>query len=141
MKNTTLSDSKCARLQMRALDSIYSGTQWLTAEQLDALRMTPGAHRAGAIGQLQTSEQLFSIRRDGREVFPRYAFGDDLRSLPGMSDVMKTFHRWDAMMIAGWFESTSSFLQGRRPRDLIASDPVLVLQAAQDAVMHLSQYW
>jgi hypothetical protein len=140
MKNITLIDSKRARLQMCALDAIYSGTQWLTAEQLDAARMDPAVHGTGAICQLQISEQLFSIRRDGRYVFPRYAFGNDFRPLPVMSDIMKTFHGWDPMMIAGWLESTSSFLQGRRPRELIASDPILVLQAAKDAVMHLSQY-
>ena len=140
MKNATPNDSKRARLQMRALDAIYSGTQWLTGEQLGAARMDSAVHGAGATGQLQTSEKLFSIRRDGRDVFPRYAFGNDFRPLPVMSDIMKAFHGWGPMMIAGWLESTSSFLQGRRPRELIASDPVWVLQAAQDAVMHLWQY-
>ena len=123
---------------MCALDAIYTGTQWLTAEQLDAARMDPAAHSAGARGQSQISEQLFSIRRNGRYAFPSYAFGDDFRPLPGMSDIMKKFHGWDTMMIAGWFESTSSFLQGRRPRKLIASEPILVVRAAQDAVKHFS---
>lgn len=138
MTSSSPRDSKRARLQARSLDLIWSGTQWLTAEQLAALRMDPAAHKADVKSQLQASEQLFWIRRDGQELFPRYVFSENFTPLPVMRDIMTTLQGWSAVMIAGWFESTSAFLQGRRPRELIESEPALVHRAAQDAVMHLS---
>lgn len=139
MNPTSLSESrKRAKLQQRALDAIMNGTQWLTLEQL-AVTLGLGAHPEATPSQLQIVAECFSIQKDGRDVYPRYAFGDDFRPLPAMAEVMKTFQGWDALRMAGWFESTSSYLQGRRPRELIESDPALVVSAARDVVMHLSQ--
>lgn len=138
MNPTLLSESsKRAKLQQRALNAIINGTQWLPLEQL-AVRSGLGAHPEAKPSQLQIVAECFSIQKDGRDVYPRYAFADDFRPLPAMADVMETFHGWDALRIAGWFESSSSYLQGRRPRELIGSDPALVVGAAKDAVMHLS---
>lgn len=52
-------------------------------------------------------------------VYPRYAFGLDWRSLPAMKDVISTFAAADPMRLTAWFESTSSFLGGRRLREVI----------------------
>lgn len=139
MKNAEPRDTQLARLQKRALDSIHAGTQWLTAQQLDELRTGLDAPGAGLASQWQAGGKLFSIQIDGREVFPRYALGDDLEPLPAIQDVLKVFEGWSARATAGWFESRSSFLAGRRPRELIAADAARVLSAAQDLVMHLSQ--
>ena len=130
--------SKRAKLQQRALDAIINGTQWLPLEQL-AVMSGLGAHPEATPSQRQIVAECFSIQKDGRDLYPRYALGDDFRPLPAMAEVMKTFQGWDAWRMAGWFESTSSYLQGRRPRELIESDPALVVSAAKDAVMHLTQ--
>jgi hypothetical protein len=138
MKFTPFSEiSKSAKLQERAWDSIINGTQWMTLEQL-ALTSGLGAHPEAKPSQRQIVAECFSIQKDGHDLYPRYAFGDDFRPLPAMAEIMKTFQGWDAMRMAGWFESTSSYLQGRRPRELIESDPDLVVSAVKDAVKHLS---
>ncbi len=64
--------------------------------------------------------------------YPRYAFELDWRPLPAMKDVISTFAATDPMRLAAWFESTSSFLGGRRPREVIAEDGSKVLEAVRD---------
>jgi hypothetical protein len=130
-------DMKLAKLQARALERIYSGTPWLTAEQVGTLGKHGTANPAAAAHRWKANGQLFAIRRDGRDMYPRYALGDDFTPLPVVKRVLKTLADYDSLRVAGWFESTSSFLGGKRPRELLASKPEHVVQAAQDAVVQL----
>ena len=135
MTGTTPQGTTRAQLERRAVESIRAGTQWLGAEQLRAWGANAIALRGGQDGQFNTNEQLFWIQIDGQDAFPRYVLGDDLTALPVMRDIMATFRGWHSLRIAAWFESTSSYLQGRRPRELVAIAPLLVLRAAKDAVI------
>ncbi len=130
-------DMKLAKLQARALERIYSGTPWLTAEQIGTLGKHGTANPAAAAHRWKANDQLFAIRRDGRDKYPRYTLGDDFTPLPVVKRVLKTLVNHDPLRLAGWFESTSSFLGGKRPRELIASKPERVVLAAQDAVTQL----
>ena len=130
-------EMKLVKLQARALERIYSGTSWLTADEIGTLGKHGTANPAAAAHRWKSSGQLFAIRRDGRDMYPRYALGDDFTPLAAIKKVLKLLVGFDPLRVAGWFESTSSFLGGRRPRELIASQPERVVQAAQDAVMQL----
>lgn len=130
-------DMKLAKLQARALERIYSGTRWLTADQIGTLGKHGTANPAAAAHRWKANDQLFAIRRDGRDMYPRYALGDDFTPLPVVKRVLKTLVNHDPLRVAGWFESTSSFLGGKRPRQLIAAQPERVVQAAQDTVTQL----
>ena len=130
-------DMKLAKLQARALERIYSGTPWLTAEQVGTLGKHGTANPAAAAHRWKANGQLFAIRRDGRDMYPRYALGDDFTPLPVVKRVLKTLADYDSLRVSGWFESTSSFLGGKRPREMLLSKPERVVQAAQDAVAQL----
>ena len=130
-------DMKLAKLQARALERIYAGTAWLTAEQIGTLGKHGTANLAAAAHRWKVNRQLFAIRREGRDMYPRYALGDDFTPLPVVKRVLKTRVDHDPLRVAAWFESTSSFLGGKRPRELLASKPERVVQAAQDAVAQL----
>ena len=130
-------DMKLAKLQARALERIYSGTPWLTAEQIGTQGKHGTANPAAAAHRWKANDQLFAIRRDGRDMYPRYSLGDDFTPLPVIKRILKTLADHDPLRVAGWFESTSSFLGGKRPRELIASKPERVLLAALDAVAQL----
>ena len=114
-----------------------SGTPWLTAEQIGTLGKQGTANPAAAAHRWKTNNQLFAIRRDGRDMYPRYALGDDFTPLPAVKRLLKTLADYDSLRVAAWFESTSSFLGGKRPRELLASKPERAVQAAQDAVAQL----
>jgi hypothetical protein len=66
-------------------------------------------------------------------MIPRYALGDDLRPLPGLTPVLPLLEGYTGERLASWFESPSSFLGGARPREILATDPSRVLAAARDA--------
>jgi hypothetical protein len=138
--NETLSariDRLRPELHQRAMEWIFSGAQWLTVEQIAELGAHDAIEIALAAKQWKAERRLFSIPLDGSEVFPRYAFGDDLEPLPVIKEVISALDRWDQLTIAAWFESRSWFLQGKLPRELVAKDPEQVLRAAQDVAVQL----
>ncbi len=92
---------------------------------------------AAAAHRWKANNQLFAVRRDGRDMYPRYALGDDFTPLPVVKQVLKAFTGHDPLRVAGWFESTSSFLGGKRPRELVATNPERVIHAARDAAAAL----
>ena len=65
-------------------------------------------------------------------MYPLYAFAHDFTPLPVVSGVMVILHRCSNEALASWFESTSDFLGGSRPRELVRVQPALILAAAKD---------
>lgn len=137
MTNSTPIDETRVKLQARALERIYEGSKWLTGVRISEL----GIHNIGdpvaAARQWKEEGQLISLEIGGQEMYPAYMFGTDSAPLPIIQEIISALHGWDPVAIAGWFESTSSFLSGKRPRELVAKNPSKVLRAAQDAVMQM----
>lgn len=121
------------KLHSRATEAIFSGAKWLTSQQVSSLVHpdTDGRHRE--VARWVAKGELFTVERDGEAVLPRYTLGVDFVPLPVIKEVLTILNGWNSLSVASWFESTSSFLAGRRPRELLASDPALVIEAALDA--------
>ncbi len=121
---------QAAALQAAAQRLIADGCSWITASQL--------AQWAGVspatLDQWKRDKRIFSVMRQGIEVFPEYLFDAQHRSLPAAEATLLLLHEYDGDRLAAWFESTSSFLGGRRPRELLAADPGRVAAAARDAI-------
>jgi hypothetical protein len=130
-------DLKRVALEARALEWVYTGTEWLSAEEVGVLGQHAKANPGAAACRWKRSGQLFAIRRDGRDLYPRYALSDDFKPLPVMRKVLDILRGWDGLRVAGWFESTSSFLGGKRPREVVTLDAQRLLDAAHDSVMQL----
>lgn len=137
MTNSTPIDETRAKLQARALEMIYAGSKWFTGGQISAL----GVHNIGSPGaaarQWKENGQLLSLEMNGQEMYPAYMLGADYSPLPIIQEIISTLHDWNPVAMAGWFESTSSFLAGKRPRELILQNPNQVLSAAEDAVIQM----
>lgn len=129
-------DLKRAKQNANALRAVYAGTQWLTAAdigtQFGELTGKRPANLSAQASRWKTLGEVFAIEHDGKDRYPRYAFGMDWRPLPVLKEVIATFAPNDPMRLAAWFESTSSFLDGRRPREVIAVNGAKVLEAVQD---------
>lgn len=111
-----------ARMDERAHEAVLHGTQWLTAFEVEELV------------QWEAQGLIFAIARDGEHLFPRYALGDDVRPLRVVADILVVLKEYSSEHVASWFESTSKFLGGRRPREIVAKDPQRVLAAARYAI-------
>lgn len=123
-----------ARLQAQAWRQILNGGEWLTAAEVGELAHLGAGNPVATVNRWKKDRKLFAITRDGRDYFPRYALGTDFRPLPAVAAVLKILPWQSGERLAAWFESTSSFLGGKRPREVLASDPTWVARAAQDAV-------
>lgn len=121
------------KLISRATEAVFSGAQWLTSQQVSSLVHPDTDGRQRGFSQWVANGAIFTLEREGEAVLPRYALGIDFMPLPVIKEVLAILNGWNSMSVASWFESTSSFLAGRRPRELLASDPARVIEAALDA--------
>ncbi len=121
-----------ARLQAQAWRQILR--EWLTAAEVGELAHLGAGNPVATVNRWKKDRKIFAITRDGRDYFPRYTLGTDFRPLPAVAAVLKILPWQSGERLAAWFESTSSFLGGKRPREVLASDPTWVARAAQDAV-------
>jgi hypothetical protein len=120
-------DITSVALQAQAHRQITTGGPWVTAQELAILAgLSPSS-----VNRWKATRKILTIQRNGHDYFPLYGLGSDFRPVPAMAQVMAVLP-WPGEQLAAWFESTSSFLGGRRPRELLADDPDLVLRAAQD---------
>jgi hypothetical protein len=127
-------DVQCARLEAQAHRAVLTGTQWLTAQEVAELANLGPGHPVATVNRWKQQRRIFAIRRDGRDYFPRYGLGADFRPLPALERVLKILTHYSNERLAAWFESTSGFLGGQRPREALTTDPDRVIAAAQDAV-------
>jgi len=127
-------DMQSARLQANARRAVFTGSPWLTAAEIGELANLGPANPIGTVSRWKQQGRIFALRRDGRDYFPQYALGADFRPQPAMVDIIGTLHGFSGERLAAWFESTSSFLGGQRPRELLATEPDRVLAAARDAL-------
>lgn len=124
-------DMSRARLEAKAARAIQKSTEWLTAAQIATLANLPIANPIAAVGRWKKQGRIFALRRDGKNYYPRFALGSDYRPVPVVRDVIKVLADYHPELLAGWFDSTSHFLGGRRPRDVIAEEPAKVLAGAR----------
>jgi len=122
--------NQAASLESSAWQLILTGTDWLTPAQL--------AQHADVslalVHQWKSERHIFAIVRRDEELIPAYVLDEHHQPLPGIAATLALLSGYQGNRLAAWFESTSSFLGGRRPRELIRSEPDRVLQAAQDAL-------
>ncbi|WP_294001729.1 hypothetical protein [Sphaerotilus sp.] len=124
-------DPVAQRLKQRAADVILNGTSWLTSREV-GVRADPAAANPHSLTSRWLSQgRVFAIEHRGQKVFPDYAF--DLLGHPvvELREVLKILSGCSALRIASWFESRSSRLDGRKPRELLASQPGVVIDAAR----------
>lgn len=80
---------------------------------------------------------IFAISNESKDLYPGYGLdpGSGHRPLKSLKPILEVFkgHK-ESWGIAHWFASVNSFLGGRRPMDVLNSDPGRVLAAAEDEV-------
>jgi hypothetical protein len=124
-------DQVAQRLRTRAAEAVLSGTEWLTARQVGERANPNAANKHDFANRLLKGRHIFAIQHQGQNRFPAYALDDHGRPLPAIAQVMAVLQGYEPRRLASWFESTSSHLGGRRPREVIQHDPQAVVSAAR----------
>ena len=103
----------------------------LTSKQVAEHAGSTAENKAAMAASWKQQGRIFSVTYRGKQLFPGFQFGPEGRPHPVIADVLRILggeHEWQ---LALWFASRSGLLGGRRPVDLIESEPEAVVQAAQ----------
>ena len=123
-------DPLIEKLQQRAVEQVLSGTTWLTSKEVSE-QTDPAAKNKHALAhRLLSQRRVFAINRRNQNEFPRYQFDPLGQPIDAVARVLEIFQGYTPFRIASWFESTSSELGGRRPREVLADNPSAVVAAA-----------
>ena len=127
-------DVKRAMLEAKALSAVRSGTEWLTAAEVAKYAGLGLANPIATVGRWKQQRRIFALHTGGKDYYPRYALGTDFHPLPVIKDVLAVLPFHDPDLLAAWFDSTSRFLGGKRPRELVANAPDQVLACARHMI-------
>ena len=122
-------------LEKRAIEQVLQGAEWSTAVEIGARRAPGAANSHGTISRWRDAGAVFGIDHGGRKIYPAYVFDASLQPLPAVRKVLEVLKGCEPFRIAAWFESTNAFLGGRRPREVIGTDPDAVVAAAREHAM------
>lgn len=95
-----------------------------------------------ALKKWEADHRIFSIDHDGSRSFPVYAFPSQggASPIPSLRDVLSVLCPMkDGWGVSFWFISPNGWLGGKRPQDLLSTEPSRVISAAYeeaDSVMH-----
>ena len=127
-------DMKRARLEAKAVRAIRHSTEWLTSAEIADLAELGPADPIGTVSRWKQQGRIYALRHGGKDYYPKYALGPDFHPLPVIKEILAVLSGYDPELLAGWFDSTSRFLRGRRPRELVATEPAKVLAAARNMI-------
>jgi hypothetical protein len=130
----TTVDMKRARLEAQAVRAIRQGTGWLTATEIGKLADLGPANPIATVSRWKQQGRVFALRHGGKDYYPRYALGPDFHPLPVIKEILAVLTGYGPELLAGWFDSTSRFLGGKRPRELVATEPAKVLAASRHMI-------
>lgn len=124
-------DPLLLKLQERGVQQVLNGTAWLSSKEVGE-RADPSAKNKHAMAsRLLSQRRAFAIYRRGQYEFPQYQFDPMGQPIDAVSRVLDAFAGYTPFRVASWFESTSSQLGGRRPREVLEDDPSAVVEAAK----------
>nr|WP_318381478.1 hypothetical protein [uncultured Enterobacter sp.] len=122
---------------VKARKAVLDSGDWLSAAELAQLAQLSTTNPSAQPNKWKKNGHIFAIHHNGVDYFPGYGLDRDanFRPLKTMAQVIEVFdgHK-DGWGMAFWFLSANSFLGGKRPQDLLATDPERVIAAAMDEV-------
>lgn len=124
-------DPVVEKLQRRTVKAVLNGASWLTSREVGTRADPNAANKHALASRLLKEGRVFAIERAGRKEFPDYAFDPLGNPLPVVREVLGILDGYSSFRLASWFESKSARLAGRRPREVLATDPDAVIAAAR----------
>lgn len=123
--------------RMRTINEVFAATDWLTAEQLNALQASPPANKSLPASDWKRRGRVFSVNYQNKEYFARYQFDATYQPLPVIRQVLAGFGEVaDAWTLAAWFHFPNRWLErpersGVAPKDALDSAAAVVKAASK----------
>lgn len=132
---------KEAVMLVQARKAVLESGDWLTAAEVAQLAELSTRNPSAQPNKWKKQGQIFAINHGGVDYFPGYGLDRNAGFRPSkvMAKVIEILAKnKDSWGMAYWFRSDNSFLGGKRPQDLLASEPERVIEAAMDEVQEIS---
>lgn len=126
-----------ARMLVDAKSTILRSGDFLPAGEIAKLAGYSDKNPSAQPNKWKKDGAIFAIQHKGVDYFPLYALDPDenYRPYKAIAEILRAFGETKAGWgTAFWFAGLNSFLDDRRPQDLLASHPDLVIAAANDEV-------
>ena len=103
----------------------------LTSADVAELNQSQATNRAALASRWKGEERIFSVPYQGKDYFPGFQFGPDGRPREIVAEVLAALGAARGWQTALWFAAGNGYLNGRRPVDLLDSQPDAVTEAAR----------
>src|SRR5664279_6531996 len=146
MVNVLLADvtpSKAAREQARVLieakTAILDSGDFLSATEVARLAGFSASNLSVQPNKWKRNREIFAIQHGREDYLPLYGLDPrDHRPRKEMAEILKIFgDAKEGWGLAFWFAGLNSFLDDKRPQDVLATDPEQVIAAAKDEMAEL----
>ena len=117
-------------MRAAAVQAILQNSEWVTASQLSDIINPALRNKHAKAGSFLKDKRVFALLKDGENIYPRYQFDATGQPIPVVAEILKVFDGYTSFRVAAWFESTSSALNGKRPREVLETMSREVLAAA-----------
>jgi hypothetical protein len=126
-----------ARMTAEARKAVLDSGDWLTAAHVAKMAGFSSTNPSAQPNKWKRKGLIFVLRHAGNDYYPAYGLDPrtGYRPFAALAKILKVFGATkDDWGLAYWFASVNSFLGGKRPQDLLATQAERVIAAAEDEV-------
>jgi hypothetical protein len=132
---------KEAAMLVQARKAVLESGDWLSAADVAQLAGLSARNPSAQPNKWKRQGLIFAIHHNGVDYYPGYGLDRDagFRPLKALAQVIEILagHK-DGWGMAYWFRSHNGFLGGKRPQDLLGTQPQRVIEAARDEVQEVA---
>ena len=126
-----------ARMQAEAKTHILDSGDYVRTPDIAKLAGYSDNNPSAQPSKWKREGAVFAVEHNGSDYFPLFGLNPDksYKPYPALAQILRILsERWNSWGVAFWFAAVNGFLDGRRPQDVLASDPQSVVAAAKDAM-------
>ncbi|MCX4163590.1 MULTISPECIES: hypothetical protein [Paraburkholderia] len=104
--------------RQKTMREVFARGDWLTAEQINALQVTPPTNKAQPASDWKRRGRIFGVTFNGKEYFAGYQFDAMCQPLQVIRDVLEALGPVeDSWKIAAWFHFPNGWIADLRGRE------------------------
>lgn len=115
-----------ARMLAKAKTEILKSNDWVTANEISNLAQFSSGNPSSQPNKWKHAGKIFALRHEGIDYFPIYGLDptQGFRPFSALGSVIATLGTMkDGWALAFWFASPNTFLDGKRPKEVLSTIP------------------